>query len=665
MPAPAAGDGVRSGDTGISELGRSPTANLFNCQGKGHILSVPQGKVNNESNSTGRSCRLPSPGLYGIFPGSEGRGIPGLWSSELPPANELACGFRMALVSRSCEVAFGPFPTFRRNQRPPMGFTEMDAENLKTILDQSIDSYGTRTAVRVLKQGPGSQGPSYEPITYAELGRMRNAVASGLADLGVGKGDRVGILTDGGFEPLLVFLACDLLAVCTVPLCNKLPEEILTHNINHSGISFLVVDGKSLDQVDAVAASLEQPPKLILTEGSREDATPWDQVAGCEAAPPDVAVSPSDETKVIYTSGSSGLPKGVVQTHANIVANLRQVWDVVVESDNFRFFKSAPDYHSMGILNIYYPLAKGWELDLARSPDRVLTDIRVSEPEGFLTVPLVLDKVYGNVRKEIDAGGIKGRLVERAVGARQRIARGEGSLGDRIVSATIGGKIVAKIKEQLSKRVGSNLELLIVGSAKADPEALDFFQDVLGIRTLEGYGTTECAPLIATNHLKGRKTGTVGRPLFEVRLVDEQGEVLASADPASGTCRPGPGAGELWVSGANVMKEYLNDPERNAEVLVEKDGRRWYRTGDLFSMDEEGLSDLSGTRRTPVQARQRGVHQPGTARAGFFQGRPRGARSGVGRSDPQPAGCPGDGRSGGSWQDRGGFGRRRVNPQPP
>ena len=470
----------------------------------------------------------------------------------------------------------------------------MDAENLKTILDQSIGSYGTRTAVRVLRQGPDSQGPSYEPITYAELGRMRNAVAAGLAGLGVGKGDRVGILTDGGFEPLLVFLACDLLAVCTVPLCNKLPEEILTHNINHSGISFLVVDGKSLVQVDAVAASLEQPPKLILTDGSREDATPWDQVAGCEAAPPDVEVSPSDESKVIYTSGSSGLPKGVVQTHANIVANLRQVWDVVVESDNFRFFKSAPDYHSMGILNIYYPLAKGWELDLARSPDRVLTDIRVSEPEGFLTVPLVLDKVYGNVRKEIDAGGIKGRLVERAVGARQRIARGEGSLGDRLVSATIGGKIVAKIKEQLSKRVGGNLELLIVGSAKADPEALDFFQDVLGIRTLEGYGTTECAPLIATNHLKGRKTGTVGRPLFEVRLVDEQGEVLASADPASGTCRPGPGAGELWVSGANVMKEYLNDPERNAEVLVEKDGRRWYRTGDLFSMDEEGFLTFQG-----------------------------------------------------------------------
>ena len=284
----------------------------------------------------------------------------------------------------------------------------------------------------------------------------------------------------------------------------------------------------------------------------------------------------------------------MVQTHANIVANIRSIWDVIAVRDHFRFFKSAPDYHSMGILNIYFPLAKGWELDLARSPDRVLTDIRLSQPEGFLTVPLVLDKVYGNVRKEIEAGGIKGRLVERAVNARQRITRGEGGFGDRLVNATLGGKIVAKIKEQLSKRVGENLELLVVGSAKADPEALDFFQDVLGIRTLEGYGTTECAPLIATNHLRGRKTGTVGRPLFEVRLVGEQGEILASGDPEADSYRSGPEAGELWVSGPNVMKEYLKDPVRTAEVVVEKDGRRWYRTGDLFSMDEEGFLTFQG-----------------------------------------------------------------------
>ena len=250
----------------------------------------------------------------------------------------------------------------------------------------------------------------------------------------------------------------------------------------------------------------------------------------------------------------------------------------------------------MGILNIYYPLIKGWTLDLARSPDRVLVDIRYSEPHGFLTVPLILDKVYGNVRKEIDAGGVKGKLVERAVRAKRNISRGTSSFSDRAVYGLIGKKVVAAIKEKLSQRVGGRLELLIVGSAKADPEALDFFQDVLDITSLEGYGTTECCPLIAANTLDAQKTGTVGRPLQEVKLVTEEGEEVGAGDPATHTYRDSNGKeGELWVHGSHVMRKYLNDPDRTAETLVKDDaGKTWYRTGDLFSIDGDGYLTFRG-----------------------------------------------------------------------
>ena len=466
-------------------------------------------------------------------------------------------------------------------------------ETLTDLLEQSFERYPTKPAVRQLQRRQG--GITYVPLTYAELRGQRDRLAAGLATLGLRQGQRIGILTDGGFEPILVFLAADLIGLTAVPLCHKSSTDILGHSISQSGIKCVVADDKGLEQFRLVRSAFPHPPSVILTPGTEGDGTSWAEALS-EDDPPDAEVTADDESKIIYTSGSSGLPKGVVQTHGNIVANVRSVWNRISGAEDLRFFKSAPDYHSMGILNIYFPLAKGWTLDLARSPDRVLADIRLSEPEVFLTVPLVLDKVFGNVRREIDAGGIKGRLVARAVRARSRVSLKQAGWADHLVDKTVGGKVVGAIKEQLAKRVGGNLKLLVIGSAKADPEALAFFQDVLDIDAFEGYGVTECAPLIAANHLEGRKVGTVGRPLFDVRLVREDGVEVATAVPERNQYGSGEGAvGELWVSGANVMREYLDDPEQTARALMEDaQGRRWYRTGDLFSMDSEGFLTFRG-----------------------------------------------------------------------
>ena len=407
---------------------------------------------------------------------------------------------------------------------------------LVDLLDDSFARYGQRTAVRTLRKSGAAAEMRYEPISYNELARQRDRVATGFTKLGLRKGDRVGILTDGGLEPLLVFLAADKCGLCAVPLCTKSPAELLIHGINHSSLGLLVADRTGYEQYLRVDEFLENAPRVVLTGDEQEGQLTWSQLTnGGEAGQtPTVEVLPDDDSKILYTSGSSGLPKGVVQTHANIVANLQEVWDVISPREVLRFFKSAPDYHAMGILNIYYPLAKGWELDMARSPDRVLSDIRLSEPQGLLTVPLVLDKVYGNVRKEINAGGLKASLIARAVVGKQRLARRQGSVVDRMFHNLIGSKVIEKIKSQLASKVGRNLELLVVGSAKADPEALDFFQEVLDITAFEGYGVTECAPLVAANHLGGRKTGTVGRPLIRVKLVDDSGAIIGSGDPQKG-----------------------------------------------------------------------------------------------------------------------------------
>ncbi len=471
------------------------------------------------------------------------------------------------------------------------------ADNLKTLLDEAFERNGDRTAIRVLRQSDqkGDRGLRYVPMSYRQLGEQRNRLVVGLAALGLEKGARVGILTDGGLEPILIFLACDALGLSSVPLCNKLPDGVLAHELNLARPALLFVDPRSIEQIERLSDQLESPPQLVVTEGQHANATPFFDLIKKAGDVPDVGLDPEDESKVVFTSGSSGMPKGVVQTHRNILDNCLSIWDRI-SHDDLVFFKSAPDYHTMGILNIYYPLAKGWCLDLARSPDRVLIDIRHSEPEGFLAVPLILDKVYGNVRKAIDAGGARGKLVSRSVRAKQKLARKEGSPADWFVYKTIGKKVVGHIREQLASRVGSRLKLLVVGGAKADPDAMDFFQDVLDITSFEGYGVTECAPLIAANSLTGQRTGSVGRPLQEVKVVTQNGETIGHGDPLTGTYRSSEGKpGELWVHGTHVMREYLDDPDQTAAAIVDDDeGKRWYRTGDLFSIDDEGFLSFAG-----------------------------------------------------------------------
>ena len=112
---------------------------------------------------------------------------------------------------------------------------------LVELLDKSFAKHADKVAVRVLCPGKGSD-LYYDPITYKQLKEMRDKVAAGLAQIGFGKGQRLGILTDGGLEPLIAFLACDMLGVSCVPLCLKNSPEILAYNVRHSGVKMLIVD---------------------------------------------------------------------------------------------------------------------------------------------------------------------------------------------------------------------------------------------------------------------------------------------------------------------------------------------------------------------------------------------------------------------------------------
>ena len=135
------------------------------------------------------------------------------------------------------------------------------SQTLKDLLNDSFERHADRTAVRVLRQPeePGERRLQYVPLTYRQLKAQRDRLASGLAQIGLEKGQRIGLLTDGGLESVLVFLSCDMLGLSAVPICNKLPDDLLVHSINHSGIAYLFTDARSLEQVERVRDQLINP----------------------------------------------------------------------------------------------------------------------------------------------------------------------------------------------------------------------------------------------------------------------------------------------------------------------------------------------------------------------------------------------------------------------
>ena len=172
---------------------------------------------------------------------------------------------------------------------------------LAELLERSFTECADQVAVRVLPAG--GRDAQYQPITYAELKQQRDRLAVGLTGHGMVKGQRIGILTDGGFEPLLVFLACDRLGLSSVPLCLKSSPEILAYNIRHSGMALLVADRKGAEALGTLLDEMAEPPKLVLVDGEGEEAVAWQELIGAEGEPPDVAISADDESKILYTSG--------------------------------------------------------------------------------------------------------------------------------------------------------------------------------------------------------------------------------------------------------------------------------------------------------------------------------------------------------------------------
>jgi long-chain acyl-CoA synthetase len=415
-------------------------------------------------------------------------------------------------------------------------------------------------------------------------GRARNDVehlALALRGLGIGRGDRVALLSENRYEWPVSDLAIMALGAATVPIYPTLTAEQCFRVLEDSGARVLIVStAAQFDKIGAVRARLPELQKIVYIDpiperGEQDVGFRYLLERGAEMArtePGALArmagtLGPDDLATIIYTSGTTGEPKGAMLTHGNIASNVWAGLKVMHITHQDRCLSFLPLCHIFErMAGLYAMLASGVSIAYAQSIDTVAQDAVDVRPTVLMGVPRFYEKVFARVmenarhqppiRRAIFHWGLeRGRRAARAHFARRRLG-GLAAMGARLGDRLVGSRV--------RDRVGGRLRFCISGGAPLDPKVLEFFFAV-GIPIREGYGLTETSPVICLNPPGKEKPGAVGPPLpgVEVRIGDE---------------------GEILTRGPHVMRGYYHNEEATRTAL--RDG--WFHTGDIGHLDDEG-----------------------------------------------------------------------------
>ncbi len=450
--------------------------------------------------------------------------------------------------------------------------TPVPTGTLTQLFFDTVDHFGGKTAFRTI--GPDG----FHDITYEEMLAKVRAVAGGLTFLGIGRGECVAILSDNRPE----WSQTDFGALCAgiplIPIHTTLPSSQIGYILQDSGAKAVFVSSQEqLDKALEGIRSLQEVPRLVafdelesgpedvlswsefLEEGHRKAEEKTDEAFRKEA----LSAAPDDAATILYTSGTTGDPKGVVLTHNNLFSNANALTKVIHVDENDTTLSFLPLSHILQRMVDLVFFSKGATITYGRSVKTISDDLRISSPTKVVGAPRVFEKIYQAV---MDQPGIKGLIVRwaREVGeawAEEELAGRQPTWVLALVYRLANWLVFKKIHDA----VGGKLVFFVSGGAPLAPHITKFFYST-GILILEAYGLTETSPGITINSPDDFRIGTVGPPIpgTELRIAED---------------------GEILVRGPQVMKRYFNRPEDTAAAF---DPENWFRTGDIGEIDEEG-----------------------------------------------------------------------------
>lgn len=449
-----------------------------------------------------------------------------------------------------------------------------DNQTIYSLLTDRLARTGADTVIAAKKIGPGR----WQNVTTGEFHERVVSAAKGLIALGIAKGDAVTIFSSTRLEWGILDFALAAVGAVSVPIYDTDSAPQAQRIMNDSVVKLAFADNRErFDRLDSVKDHCPALKQILMIEGNALGAleglgvTVSDEELNERVA----TVRADDLATIVYTSGSTGNPKGAELTHKNFVSitiSASQALHEVVLDDHPRLLLFLPLAHCFARFIQYASIASDDGV-VGYLPDTktLLPDLRSFEPTYLLGVPRVFEKVYNAASHKAGAGW-KGRLFVKAAEAARVWSRKE-QAGEQHTFAEIAerAKYETLVYRTVRGALGSKIKYVACGGAPLSLDLAHFYNGI-GLPMIQGYGMTETAAPFAATRVTDNVIGTVGQPApgSSIRISDE---------------------GELQVKGPNVFRGYHNLPEKTAEAFT-ADG--WLRTGDLAEIDDAGRIIITG-----------------------------------------------------------------------
>jgi long-chain acyl-CoA synthetase len=444
-----------------------------------------------------------------------------------------------------------------------------EVRSIDTLLDLLNDVFEHPDRDALAERDPFG---NWHTTRLSSLKQRVRAIAMGLRARGIAPGDRVGLMSPNRVDWIVTNLGILSAGAVTVPIYATQAHDQVAHILADSEATLLIVDSDAT--VEALRHGGVTLPPAISFDGSGANGLAALEAAGRSARDADLAaiaarLTPRDLAVLIYTSGTTGTPKGVMLTHGNITSNVVSSFALVEHllGPGDPVLSILPYAHIYESTNVFGYLLRGTTVYVNRAIEKLLFDLVSVRPKMVFAVPRVFERMLGAmVTRAKSEGGVRAKLIPWALHTGRDYMRAKHT-GAPILSSLRLQYALAHVLvlKQIAPKLGlDRLEFFCSGSAPLHPDTAYTFLGA-DIKIVEGYGLTECSPVVTCTIPGQAKVGTVGKAIAGV-------ELTLAAD------------GELLVRGPNVMQGYYHDDAATANVM----DNGWFHTGDIASIDPDG-----------------------------------------------------------------------------